>query len=132
MNKPVYDFIGYELDKCILNRDNAIAKQITISAQKLSFDLITHIYSFRIFVTIDFGSKEESRLEFLVKFLINDTSWYESVKPNDIASLFMSTAFPYVRQMINSITNDSRGPVIIPTLDLRGIILEKGIVLRRN
>ncbi len=132
MNKPVYDFLGYELNKCILNRNSAIANQIVVKAQKSSFDEVSRIYTLNVNVLIYFGSNEESKLEFSVKFMINDISWYNSIKQENLTSLFMSTSFPYVRQMVNSITNDTRGPVVIPTLDLRGIDLEKGIVLKKN
>lgn len=39
----------------------------------------------------------------------------------------MSVMFPYVREKIHSITDDSRGALNLPIINLRNVSLSKGV-----
>ncbi|VEU79994.1 hypothetical protein [Haploplasma axanthum] len=130
MNTPVYDLIAINLIKVNYNRDEDTQPEFfKISAKHSQKNLIE-----TIFITIDlkFENQDVSSFVFKGEFKINDESWREKINNEQALHLFFSVSFPFVRSMINSITDDSRGSIMIPIIDLRGINLEKGIIYTAN
>jgi preprotein translocase subunit SecB len=126
-NLPVYDFIGYKLL-------NATYSRIKITpVEYFIVKIVNSIYNektglFEIFleVTIKFIEDDVSSFYFSACFRINDLDWKNQLKDEVLESLFVSVVFPFVREKIHSITDDSRGAFILPTIDLRNVSLSKG------
>lgn len=77
-------------------------------------------------VTIKFIEDDVSSFYFSACFRINDLDWKNQLKDEVLESLFVSVVFPFVREKIHSITDDSRGAFILPIIDLRNVSLSKG------
>ncbi len=73
-----------------------------------------------------FGDQQESTFIFNAGFQINDRNWYQGIQKKQIDALFFSVVFPYIREKIHSLSNDYRGSVNIPTIDLRQADLSEG------
>ena len=86
----------------------------------------TGLFEIFLEVTIKFIEDDVSSFYFSACFRINDLDWKNQLKDEVLESLFVSVVFPFVREKIHSITDDSRGAFILPTIDLRNVSLSKG------
>ena len=127
---PVYDFLGINLLEANYSRLRpGKVESFAIRIPNHNYDSFKKIYVIGILVVLNFenDSKKESTLSFTAGFKINDEEWMKSIDNKQFNSLLLSIAFPYVRKMVNDITDDSRGEFIMPIIDLRSIDLEKGV-----
>lgn len=132
-NKPVYDFLGYKLIKVNFNRLNdGLLEKFSISISNSDIDDNSKIYSFFINVTMYFKDNVESKFEFLTAFLINDMEWFNSLNSTFRDSMFFSVVFPFIRQKINELCDDSRESVKIPIVNLKNTNLCKEVVFILN
>ena len=126
-NVPVYDFIGYKLLNAAYSRKNKTSVEYFIVKTADSiFNEKLRIFEIFLEVTIKFIEDDISRFVFNAGFKINDLDWKNQLKDEVLESLFVSVVFPYVREKIFSITDDSRGAFILPIIDLRNVSLSKG------
>lgn len=132
MNQPVYLFLGFRLIEAVYKRlsDSPLDTfGVKIIESKLNSDKV-HILTIQFSMT--FSESEESKFIFNAGYQINDFKWYKEMGKEQIDSLFFSVVFPYVREKIYSLSNDYRGCVDIPILDLRHVNLTNGITFNRE
>ncbi len=129
---PVYSFLGYRLLEVKYNRIlDGDMESFTLSI--LDFTLSEDsIYVITFSLKLKFENNEESEFIFNAGFEINDTNWYESINENQIQSIFIATVFPYIRQKVNVLTDDYRGGVVIPIIDLKNKDISNGITYTKN
>ena len=126
-NVPVYDFIGYKLLNAAYSRKNKTpVEYFIVKTADSIFNEKLRISEIFLEVTIKFIEDDISRFVFNAGFKINDLDWKNQLKDEVLESLFVSVVFPYVREKIFSITDDSRGAFILPIIDLRNVSLSKG------
>ncbi len=129
-NNPVYEFLGYKLISSIYSRKKyTLIEYFSIKTNSSLFDEEKSIYKVNIELIIKFYEDELSSFNFLAEFKINDLDWKKQLDNNVLDSLFVSVVFPYIREKIYALTNDSRGAVNLPIIDLRNIVLSKGVKL---
>jgi preprotein translocase subunit SecB len=129
--KPVYEFLGYKLKNAVYHR-KIDGKLVSFSLQvpDENFDESSAIYSLKIIITLSFDGNEKTFFEFSSGFKINEIEWYKTFDVTNIRkSFFGSAVFPFIREKINNITDDSRGSIMLPIIDLRNVNLKEGIVL---
>jgi len=128
---PVYEFLGYKVNQIILNRtSNSPLDRLIINIPAFNYNKITTIHEIQIDLKFNFMVKAESIAKISAFFRINDYKWYESINVEQINSLFFSVTFPFIRKYISDITDDIRGQILIPTLDLRNADMKKGLTLK--
>lgn len=122
--------IGYYCSEISYQRElGEELHKITMEVASRDYDVETGIYSLEFQVIIDFSKSKENVFLFEAGFKIYDTNVPEDETDNTLLPIFVASLFPYVRNFITVITNDSESPVIIPTLDLRQINLSTKIEL---
>ena len=128
-NIPVYQFIGYRLLKANFNRiQEGNIDYITI--RNIQSELKNeNTFILIVEILIKYENNESSTFVFDSCFKINDIKWFNELDGNLVNNLFISVIFPYIRQKIYEVTNDSRGGLQIPIVDLRNIDLTKGLKL---
>ena len=127
-NRPVYLFIGYRLTEVSLNRiTNDSLDSFGIKLIESEYNEENELYIITSQFNMEFENNDESYFIFDAAFQINDTNWLSSMTKKQINSLLFSSVFPYIRQKIHSLTDDYRGSVDIPTMDLRQVDLSDGV-----
>ena len=89
-------------------------------------------YNILINIKLEFENCNVSSFTFSAGYKIFDEQWLENLNENSIKSLFFSVVFPFIREKINSFCDDSRGGLIIPIIDLRGIDLSNEVIFTSN
>lgn len=127
-NKPVYEFLGYKLLKVRFNRytDDNLEKFSFMILDK-NYNEENNVYSFCINVMLKFKNNDESNFTFLTAFLINDKEWFLSLDSNLRDSMLFSIVFPFVRQKINELCDDSREATRLPIINLKNSRLDKEV-----
>ena len=126
-NNPVYNFVGLKFVSCEYYRvkDTEI-DYFKIKTFNRNYNNENNLFSFLIDLRLKFENEEESKFTFAVAFIINDKEWKESIPEDTVEAIFVSSIFPYVREKISSLTDDSRGRFTLPIIDLRTIKLSEG------
>ena len=126
--QPVYDFLGYNLLEANYSRLNTgTVNSFAIKIPNHTYDEFKKIYVIGVLVILKFDNeKKESNFSFTAGFKINDENWMNSLENKQLNSILFSVVFPFVRKMVNDITDDSRGGFTMPIIDLRDIDLEIG------
>jgi len=127
-NKPVYNFLGYQMVLVDYKRvKNTNIEKFSIKTYDRKFDEKINCFSFNVQLELKYSEEEASKFIFSVGFRINDLEWKKQIKEEGIIeSIFFATVFPYIREKIYSVTNDSRGAFNIPIIDLRNAKLNQG------
>lgn len=126
-NVPVYNFLGYVLLEASLKQANGNQPQsVFVKLDDSKFDSEKGIYLINIITSLKY-SEVESVFKFEAAFEINEQKWLEEVGQSMVDSIFMATAFPYIRSKIFDITSDVRPGVFLPTIDMRQADVYKGV-----
>lgn len=126
-NIPVYDFLGIKIINVNFTRTaNTEIEYFNVKTYNRDFDAKSKIFSFFIELIIKYEEEEESKFVFAVAFKINDLEWKNKANDDILESLFVSTVFPYIREKVSTITDDSRGRFVLPIIDLRSVSLASG------
>ena len=122
--------IGYNCEEIRFKRKlGAKLNKITLSIPNKSFDTTSNILTLIFSVKLDFVDSKENFFRFTSGFKINNIEILNDNFDQKYLPIFISSLFPYVRNYITTITNDSSNPVIIPTIDLRKINLNNSVEL---
>lgn len=128
---PVYSFIGYRnLESHYHHKNDGEVEEFGIKVEDSTFENDIHVMT--LLFHLKYVGEEMSTFVFNAGFAINDLDWYDQVPKSNLNSIFLAVVFPYIRQKIQSFTDDYRGCVNIPTIDLRNVDLSKGITFKRN
>ena len=132
-NLPVYFFLGFRLLEGNIKRtgDDKL-KSFAVKILESIFTEESSLHVITIQFSMTFENNDESTFIFNSGYGINDMEWYGQLKKEQIDALFFSVMFPYVREKIYSLTNDYRGSVDIPIIDLRHADLTKGATFHKN
>lgn len=127
--KPVYEILGYQLLSMTYQRQGlGIPESFKLSMRQSTFDEVKMLYIIYPVFEIKFKDSDLSRFEFSSAFRINDMNWKNNMNIVNLDSLFLAAVFPYIRSTVHHVTDDFRGSVNLPVIDLRLANLEKGIV----
>lgn len=129
-NTPVYEFISYRLLKAKINRTND--GNLEYFSVKVEDGNLTenNNYIIKIIIHIKYDNNEMSELLFESVCKINDLDWFNQISSPTKESLFLSVVFPYIRSKIYSITDDSKGALTLPIIDLRCVDVTNGLKLK--
>jgi preprotein translocase subunit SecB len=128
---PAFIFLGYNIQQVNFKRvGNEVIKEIRLSISSAKYDEDRNIYSLVLTVQIDFSESKNSFIEVLGGFKIYD----EKIIGNRdfINSIFAASLYPYLRTILHNITTDDRGPIMLPTIDLRNLNMKNGISIKPN
>lgn len=132
VNIAVCDFIGYHLKKCDYSRDlgSRGLKKVEIKILNLSTMIEKRTCRFEIHVLVTFLNDETSTFIYSSLFRINDLEWYMKEVENTKQGLtqLFCVVFPYIRESISAITNDSIGSITLPTANVIGLDVNKPMV----
>ena len=127
LTKPVYEFLGLKLLHCTYSREkNTEIEFLSINILNSAFDNKTNIITILYNIGLKFIDCENSNFIFSAGYKINDLEWKKAIG-DELHSLCLSVAFPFIRNIIGNITDDFRGRIVIPMIDLRNADLSKGI-----
>ncbi len=127
-NTPVYDFVGYKLLNATYSRKkDTVIEYFIVKTGEKTFDEKAKLFSLSLEVIIKYKDDDDSKFVFAGVFKINDLKWKSQLNDNLLESLFVSVMFPYVREKIHSSTDDSRGALNLPIINLRNVSLSKGV-----
>ncbi|MDO9630189.1 MAG: hypothetical protein Q7I99_09860 [Acholeplasmataceae bacterium] len=125
---PVYDFISFNVKSFVFHRDNnGSPESFSVKISNHDFDPIKQTYTLNIDFDISFAKNPTSKLNIIAYFKINDLDWMSSIHENQLDSTLFASVFPFIRNYVIQLTNDSRGVITIPIIDLRFSDLNKGI-----
>jgi len=96
------------------------------------YDNVVNMHVSPIQFDMTFKDDENSQFIFNAGYKVNDLKWYNQLTQEQVDALFLSVLFPYVREKVNSLTNDYRGSINIPTIDLRQVDLKEGITFTKE
>ena len=129
-NKPVYQYLGFKLIEASYYREDRDLDWFSVKV--LEGKLTNNTYNLVIQIQLKFDNLETvSHFLFQSGFIINNMNWFEQLSAEQLNSIFTSVTFPYFREKIYSFTNDNRGSIELPIIDLRDIDLTKGLVLQK-
>ncbi len=132
-NKPVYFFLGFRLLEATFKRSSdELIKSFGVKIIDSSFDNNTGIHVITTQFSMIINKEDESTFVFNSGYQVNDLEWYKSIDKEQIDALFFSVVFPYIREKIHSLTNDYRGSVDIPIIDLRHANLSEGATFTKE
>lgn len=132
-NIPAYFFLGFRLLEANYKRTGeGPLKSFGIKIIDSNYVKKDKIHILTTQFSMFFDEDEESTFIFNSGYHINNTNWYGELEKDQIDSLFFSVVFPYIRQKVYSLTDDIRGNVDIPIIDLRQVDLSEGIIFSRD
>lgn len=127
--KPIYEIIGYQLLNVVYNRmKNGVPEFFRLQLLPSTYDDVNQIFIINPIFEIKFKDSDISSFKFSAAFKINDIEWKAKMDNIQLNSLFLASIFPYIRSSIHHFTDDFRGAINLPVIDLRMANLEKGIV----
>lgn len=133
MNNIPYQFLGYKLLQASYNRDlDTPIEKFSLKMEKTEYLEQEQIYNCLILVNIQFKDCKPSSFMFLTGYKILNTDAFFNLDGLNQKSLLFSIAFPFIREKVNNICNDSRDGFIMPILDLRNVNIEEGITFINN
>lgn len=128
MMKPVYEILGYQLMNMNYQRQGSgVPEFFKLYMKQSSYDEAKMLYIINPVFEIKFRDSDLSKLEFSSAFKINDITWKNNMSNINLDSLFLAAVFPFIRSTVHHITDDFRGAINLPVIDLRLANLEKGI-----
>lgn len=128
-SKPVYDFLWFKLLNVSFNRYNdGKLEEFSFRVSDQNFNEDNKVFSLCINTRLKFQDNDDSTLLFLTAFHINDLEWFYRLDDQMKDSMFFSIVFPFIRQKINELCDDSRESVKIPIVSLKNIRLDKEVV----
>ncbi len=131
--RPVYELIGYQINNIKYSRTElGIPLKFKLSIKESKFDNEKMLAFIFPVLEIQFRNSDPSIFEFSAIFKINDTEWKQSISTIQMNAIFISSVFPYIRSFVHHITDDVRGSINLPTIDLRMANFESGIVFEPN
>ena len=132
-NAPVYFFLGFKLlEGNFVRFNDKPMKSFGIKILDSIFDTESSIHVMTTQFSMNFDEEEESSFIFNSAYQINDIEWYQKLKKEQVDALFFSVVFPYIREKIHALTNDNRGSVDIPIIDLRHADLSEGATFTKE
>lgn len=132
-NTPVYFFLGFRLLEATYKRtSDAPLESFGVKLLNSTLHEKTRTYILVVQFDMRFENGDESSFVFNGGYEVNDFKWYEQMKKEQIDALFFSVMFPYIREKIHSLSNDYRGSIHIPIIDLRHADLTEGATFKRN
>jgi hypothetical protein len=130
---PVYFFLGFRLLEATYRRTtNASIKTFGIKIIDSEYNEKNSIHTLTAQFNLTFEKEEESSFVFSAGYLINHVDWYHHMKKEQQDALFFSVVFPFIREKIHSLSNDIRGSIDIPIIDLRQADLSKGAIFTKK
>jgi len=127
MSKPVYDLIGLKVLSINYSREsNTKIESFEIKILHHGMAENENVYSMILSLSLNFPEEVQTVFCFAAGFAINDMKWKNDFPKDMLNSLFLSVVFPYIRQKVYAITDDSLGAVVLPVIDLRGKNLSEG------
>lgn len=135
--QPAYTFLGFNLRSIKLSKEqDEKVKEIRISICGDGFNEENAVYSLALKIEIDYTKSLHNEVVYESGFLIHDTNLIDVLKEGknkkQHLSSFVSTLFPFVRQNLLAITNDTSEPINLPTIDCRMISLENTLLLSKE
>lgn len=145
MESKLFNLIGYHLEVVDLVRapHANFFKRIYISIDDIECNIeniVSFVVEFSLYNEIEniedsFGSVVRFRTAFelnnILYDIVNDkTEETSDLTRNDVLASLVTFVFPYMRQQIFSMTNDSAGEINLPLIDARLIV--EGIELLLN
>ncbi|RJX26015.1 MAG: hypothetical protein C4537_03475 [Acholeplasma sp.] len=128
--RPPYDVLGYQLMDLTYHRlGKGIPEMFKITLGKSSFDQEKQIYVIFPIIEVKFKEAETSLFRYNAAFRINDSTWKDSLPQIQLDALLVSSIYPFLRMSVHQITDDSRGPINLPIIDLRFANFEKGVTI---
>lgn len=126
-NLPFFNFLGYNIQKINYERigDDEIS-ELEISISSSSYDKDSNIYLLTLDIALNFKTSKNNIIRVLGAFKINEIGVLEN--ENNIRSIFSATLYPFVRNLIYTISSDDRTPLMLPAVDLRHIDVSKKII----
>lgn len=129
--RPVYDFISFYLTEIRYSRaENNIPLITEIKASIVNKD--KEIFTLDTKVKITFSNNDTGLLTFSSTYRINDISWASALGDSSLTSVLFSAVFPFVREKIFNLTQDSNEPIMLPIIDLKNSNIETGIKFERR
>jgi len=126
--KPVYEMIGYQLVDIKYKRlQLGVPEYFKLYLKGSQFDEARSIYIIEPLFEIKFKDVELSTLLFSAAFRINDLTWKDKMSKEQVDATFMAAVYPFIRSMIHHVTDDYRGAINLPVIDIRLANLEKGV-----
>ena len=128
---PVYDFMSFYLTEIKYSRPiNDIPLITEIKATIINKN--KSVFTLETKVKITFSNKEETFLSFSSAYNINDFSWASSLGDLSLTSVLFSAVFPFVREKIFNLTQDSNEPIMLPVIDLKNSNIQTGVRFERR
>lgn len=129
IRRPAFHFLGYNIQKVDFERvGNEEVEEIRIGIANADYNEDDRIYSLVLTLQIDFSKSKKSTVNILGGFKINDTGIIKN--KDSINSIFAASLYPYLRTVLHNLTSDDRRSIMLPTIDLRNINLEKGMSIK--
>jgi hypothetical protein len=133
INIPVYQFLGFKLHQSHLERKNdAALEYFEVKTENHKYDEEKKIFSIFLRISFKYATEIPSYCLFGAGFQINDSDWLQKMGEEAAEAIFVSVLFPYVRAKVFILTDDSRGGLQLPIIDLRNVLLSKGIIFTPN
>jgi hypothetical protein len=131
-NAP-YDFLGYKLLKADVHREQDGGVELfSIRVVQGILDEKTNIFSLDVTFSFKYLNNSPSHLFFRGAYRINNHEWYQSQNELQRIHTFFQILFPYMRTMAEQFTDDIRGWLVVPIIDLSQVNLQVGITFKPN
>ena len=128
-----YSFLGFKLLKIDMHREqDGPVEFFSLKVMQSNFDEKTNIFSLDVTFSFKFVNNSPSHLFFRGAYKINDIKWMDSMNELTRINTFFQMLFPYMRLMVEQVTDDIRGWLVIPILDLSQVNLLVGITFKPN
>ena len=126
-----FDFLGFKLLKADMHREqDGGVEFISIRVVQGVLDEKSNIFSLDVTFSFKYLNNSPSHLFFRGAYRINKYDWYHSLNELQRMNQFFQMLFPYIRQMAEQITDDIRGWLIVPIIDLSHVNLQVGITFK--
>lgn len=135
--EPSFLFLGFNLRKVLFNKNqDELLKEVRISICDTIYDADNSTFSLGLKVEIEYEKNKDNEFLYAAGFVINDDDMASKLNikddANQIIPIFVASVFPFIRQNILSITNDTSEPVNLPTIDCRMISIENTLILTKE
>jgi hypothetical protein len=128
-----FDFLGYKLLRADLHRENdGMIEMFSIKIPQVLFDEAKSILSLDCTFSYQYKNNAVSSLFFRGAYKINDLEWKKELNDLQLMNTLFAVLFPYIRASVEQYTDDIRGHLVIPIIDLRNVNLNVGITFKPN
>ncbi len=132
-NKATFDFLGYKILRADLHRENdGMIEMFSIKVPQVLFDEAKSILSLDVTFSYQYKNNAVSALFFRGAYKINDLEWKKEMNELQLISTLFAVLFPYIRSSVEQFTDDIRGHLVVPIIDLRNVNLSVGITFKPN